>query len=51
MALINCPECKKQVSNSALFCPHCGFPLEKTEKHVNSQVKKPNKKNIVVYFG
>ena len=27
MALINCPECKKEVSNSASTCPHCGFSL------------------------
>lgn len=27
MSLINCPECKKQISDKALSCPHCGFPL------------------------
>ncbi|MFZ5940279.1 MAG: zinc ribbon domain-containing protein [Bacteroidota bacterium] len=27
MALINCPECNKEVSNSAKTCPHCGFEL------------------------
>ena len=25
MALINCPECSKEVSDMALACPHCGF--------------------------
>ncbi|MBR3767566.1 MAG: zinc ribbon domain-containing protein [Clostridia bacterium] len=24
MALINCPECKKEISNNAKICPHCG---------------------------
>jgi RNA polymerase subunit RPABC4/transcription elongation factor Spt4 len=24
MALINCPDCKKQVSSEAEKCPHCG---------------------------
>ena len=24
MALINCPECKKEISSEADFCPHCG---------------------------
>lgn len=24
MALVNCKECKKEVSNSAKTCPHCG---------------------------
>lgn len=28
MALISCPECANQISNKALNCPHCGFPLE-----------------------
>lgn len=29
MALINCPECKKEVSKKAKACPHCGFILKK----------------------
>lgn len=28
MALINCPECGKQISDKALTCIHCGFPLD-----------------------
>lgn len=28
MALIKCPECGKEVSNKALACIHCGYPLE-----------------------
>lgn len=28
MALIECPECKEKVSDKALVCIHCGFPLE-----------------------
>lgn len=27
MALINCPECNGQVSDSAPSCPHCGYLL------------------------
>jgi uncharacterized Zn finger protein (UPF0148 family) len=27
MALISCPECKMQISETALSCPHCGFIL------------------------
>ena len=27
MALINCPECGKQVSTAATACPACGFPV------------------------
>jgi uncharacterized membrane protein YvbJ len=27
MALINCPECTKQISDQALHCPQCGNPI------------------------
>ena len=27
MALVNCPECQRQVSTSATTCPGCGHPL------------------------
>lgn len=27
MALINCPECNKRISNQAVSCPDCGFPV------------------------
>lgn len=27
MAIINCPECKKEISSQAHNCPHCGFPI------------------------
>ena len=26
--LINCPECELQLSDKAIICPHCGFPLK-----------------------
>jgi hypothetical protein len=29
MALIECPECKGQVSNTVRHCPHCGFHVQK----------------------
>ena len=32
MALINCPECNKEVSDTAKNCPHCGYMLSDTEK-------------------
>jgi len=31
MALIDCPECGKQVSDSAPSCPHCGYLITKGE--------------------
>ena len=39
MALINCPECKKQVSNQAPTCPYCGFQI------ANYFYQKKEKKN------
>ena len=27
MALINCPECKKEISDKAQSCPYCGCPV------------------------
>jgi len=34
MALINCPECGKEVSDKATVCPSCAFPLVKQQQHV-----------------
>lgn len=28
MALVKCPECGKEISDSALACPHCGCPSD-----------------------
>lgn len=28
MALINCPECGKEISDSTKICPHCGYKLK-----------------------
>lgn len=32
MALINCPECEKNVSNKAHSCPNCGYPVKEQNK-------------------
>ena len=37
MALIKCPECEKEISDTVKKCPHCGYSL-----------KKKNNKNIIV---
>ena len=42
MALISCPECKKQVSDKARSCPHCGCPIEEIkEETVEVTVEEP----------
>lgn len=46
MALMNCPECDLQVSDKALFCPHCGFPLKGTKeqkrRYIPRRMRLPN---------
>lgn len=31
MSLINCPECKREISDKAKCCPNCGYELRKKE--------------------
>lgn len=38
--LIKCPECELQVSDKAIACPHCGYPLQP-----NIKPRKPRNKN------
>lgn len=46
--LNNCPECNLQVSDKAISCPHCGYPLKLPDepptvrKKVNRRRKLPN---------
>ena len=42
MALINCPECRKEISDKAKNCIHCGYPLNIPEKN-----ELPNTTNTV----
>lgn len=37
MALINCPECNKEVSDSTELCPNCGYSIK---KHLQIQPEK-----------
>lgn len=41
VALIKCPECGKEISDSATACPHCGFPI-------NSMISVPQETKAVV---
>ena len=44
MALIKCPECELQVSDRALSCPHCGYPLQEPPVKAAPAKKKRNKR-------
>ena len=32
MGLIECPDCQKQMSDTASFCPDCGRPMQATRR-------------------
>lgn len=40
MALIECPDCKKQISDQAPACIHCGHPMQPAQP--TQPVKKDN---------
>lgn len=42
MALTKCPECDLQVSDKAISCPHCGYPMQ--EKPKSPARRKSNKR-------
>ena len=45
MALINCPECGKEVSDQAISCPNCGYVFKKmddTPKSMEVSIKNIN---------
>lgn len=46
--LIKCPECSLQVSDKAISCPHCGYPLKPTTA---SKIKKAKRKRLPNGFG
>lgn len=46
MAIINCPECNKQISDQAPKCPGCGYPLH-DEKSVDLSGLIVNNKKII----
>lgn len=39
MALINCSECGKEVSDKALSCPNCGNPITPTDLSASTNQK------------
>ena len=52
MALINCPECKKEISDKVKACPNCGFPLSTDDDNVErrpQQVEVSYSSNLSTY--
>ena len=52
MALIQCPECSGQISDKAIICPHCGFPVRdgsiSTSTPRKARKRRPNGSGTVV---
>lgn len=46
MSIIKCPECGKEISDKATFCPNCGVPLNEDKKNVENDDKKNEKKSV-----
>ena len=43
--LVPCPECKREISNQATACPHCGCPMKKEQKlDIAGKAKSEDKK-------
>lgn len=49
MALINCPECGKEVSDNAEVCVNCGFPIVKNRNQ--KKTKKDKKQSVYGIIG
>ena len=45
MAVINCPNCKKKISDKAKSCSHCEIDLTNVDAEKMASIKKVNKIN------
>lgn len=53
MSLTNCPECSGMISDQAITCPHCGYPLKpiqapRTKKRASSVKRRRNGSGTIV---
>ena len=46
MALINCPECGKQISDKAVSCPNCGNPMNPQPQQIQ-QIAQPQQEEYL----
>jgi predicted amidophosphoribosyltransferase len=46
--LISCPECKKECSDEAPSCPHCGHPLKVANEKI--QLTPANKRKAPIFL-
>ncbi len=50
MALIQCPECRQQVSDQAIACPHCGYSMAYAMDHPVVEYLETRRKNRNTLF-
>lgn len=50
MAMIECYECKKEISSVAEACPNCGAPAKRAAAHKNKPRTGPFRKLVIVVF-
>lgn len=48
--LISCPECSKQISDKAISCPNCGYPIQREPQKI-SRRRKPTRMRLPNGFG
>lgn len=53
MALIKCPECEQAISDKALKCPKCGYPIQeylnsKAKEIQQTPIQKKSKKKFII---
>ncbi len=49
--LTQCPECELPVSDKAIMCPHCGYPLKETAKAQRPRNKSNKRRRLPNGFG
>ena len=47
MAIINCPECGKEISDKAETCIYCGYPLRAPERAQTMERETPRRKTVM----
>jgi endogenous inhibitor of DNA gyrase (YacG/DUF329 family) len=50
MALIFCPDCGKEVSDSAITCPHCAYPLNRIKSNAMYPLVQNNQLVVAGYI-
>jgi len=51
MALINCPECKTEVSTESAACPKCGYPIKRQSIQLKRNLSRTAAGLIALFFG